>query len=181
MDHREPEEFMSGKGVKITPFKTGGSGIHSYAKEHPLEMPTALEAGTLNGHGIAGLNGALSYLKKTGIDVIYNKEMQLATRFVHGIQTLKNVKLYGDYETDMRVAIVTLNISDYDSASVSDWLWEDYEIAVRGGAHCAPLMHKALKTKEQGAVRFSFSHYNTTEEVDRAIQAVCELADEKKG
>ena len=59
---------------------------------------------------------------------------------------------------------------------MSDWLWEDYEIAVRAGAHCAPLMHEALGTKEQGAVRFSFSHLNTEEEVDTAEKAVREIA-----
>ena len=61
---------------------------------------------------------------------------------------------------------------------VADALAEDYDIAVRAGAHCAPRMHEALGTVEQGAVRFSFSHYNTEEEVDTAIRAIRELAEE---
>ena len=72
--------------------------------------------------------------------------------------------------------MVTLNIGDYDSGAVSDALEEDYGIATRPGAHCAPRMHHALGTAEQGAVRFSFSWFNTVEEVDAAIQAVKELA-----
>lgn len=166
------------EGIHVRPLKVGGSGIHSYDREHPKDMPVALEAGTLNGHGIAGLNGALSYLKKTGIDAIYKKEMQLVKQFVDGVKNIPGVTLYGDYETDKRVAIVSLNIGENDSASVTDWLWEDYEISVRGGAHCAPLMHMALGTKEQGAVRFSFSHVNTEVEVACAIKAVRELAED---
>ena len=38
------------------------------------------------------------------------------------------------------------------------------------------LMHQALGTVDQGAVRFSFSHQNTEAEVDAAIEAVNELA-----
>jgi selenocysteine lyase/cysteine desulfurase len=55
----------------------------------------------------------------------------------------------------------------------------EYDISTRPGAHCAPLMHEALGTKEQGAVRFSFSHYNTEEEIDTAIRAIRELAEEE--
>ena len=86
--------------------------------------------------------------------------------------------LYGDPDLSHRTGIQSLNIRDYDSAQVCDWLYEDYGIAVRGGAHCAPLMHEALGTREQGAVRVSFSYFNTEAEVDRAIEAVRELAEE---
>lgn len=164
------------EGVSVRPLKVGGSGIHSYAKEHPSEMPTALEAGTVNAHGIAGLCASLSYLERTGIENIYQKERMLANRFVKGIRDIENVRLYGDFDAQTRAAIVSLNIGEEDSASVSDWLWEDYEICVRAGAHCAPLMHRALGTEEQGAVRFSFSHYNTVQEIDCAIEAVRTLA-----
>ena len=72
---------------------------------------------------------------------------------------------------------MTLNIGGEDSAEVCDWLWEDYGICVRGGAHCAPLLHRALKTGTQGAVRFSFSCYNTKEEVEVALRAVRKLSE----
>lgn len=165
------------EGLSVRPLKVGGSGVHSYAREHPSEMPTALEAGTLNAHGIAGLCAALSYLEKTGIDQIYQKEQQLAARFVKGIRKIENVCVYGDFDAQVRAAIVSLNIGEEDSGSVSDWLWEDYEICVRAGAHCAPLMHRALGTERQGAVRFSFSHYNTEWEIDCAIEAIRTLAE----
>lgn len=166
------------EGICVQPLKVGGSGVHSYEKEHPSVMPTALEAGTLNSHGIAGLNAAVSYLLSVGVKQVGQQERALADRFVQGVQQMENVRLYGDYNMKERVGIVSLNIGDIDSATVSDWLWEDYEIAVRSGAHCAPLMHEALGTQKQGAVRFSFSHYNTEKEVDAAVEAVCTLARE---
>ena len=86
--------------------------------------------------------------------------------------------VYGDFAAPVRGAIVTLNIRDYDSSAVSDALSENYGIATRPGAHCAPRMHRALGTTEQGAVRFSFSCYNTEQEVEEAIRAVREIAAE---
>ena len=166
------------EGIELRPLKTGGSGIQTYSKEHPVQMPTALEAGTLNGHGIAGLHAALGYLKKEGIDNIRRKEQELMWRFYNGVKDIPGVKIYGDYSQKERCAIVTLNIGDYDSSEVSDELLMEYNISTRSGGHCTPLMHKALGTVEQGAVRFSFSHYNTEEEVDAAVRAIHELAEE---
>ena len=164
------------EGVHIRPLLSGGSGIDTYNEKHPAEMPTALEAGTLNGHGIAGLGAAVSWIEKTGMDRIREKEMSLMRRFYAGVSSIPGVRVYGDFETDKRAPVVTLNILDYDSSEVSDELSTEYGIITRPGAHCAPLMHRALGTVEQGAVRFSFSFYNTEEEVDLAINAVRELA-----
>lgn len=164
------------KGIAVRPLKSGGSGVQTFSRTHPVEMPTALEAGTLNGHGIAGLNAALSYLEQEGIDKIRGREQELMWRFYNGVKDIPGVKVYGDYSVKERCAIVALNIGDYDSSEVSDELLTAYGISTRPGGHCAPLMHEALGTVEQGAVRFSFSHYNTDEEVDTAIAAVRELA-----
>ncbi|MEF9946307.1 MAG: aminotransferase class V-fold PLP-dependent enzyme [Lachnospiraceae bacterium] len=166
------------EGLEIRPLKCGGSGVDTYNKHHPKEMPTALEAGTLNGHGIAGLLAALTYLEETGIDTIRNREQELMWRFYEGIRDIPNVTVYGDFTSKNRCPIVTMNIGNYDSSEVSDELLMSYNISTRPGAHCAPLMHKALGTVEQGAVRFSFSHYNTDEELETAITAVRELAKE---
>ena len=166
------------KGLSVRPLLSGGSGVQTYSKTHPTEMPTALEAGTLNGHGIAGLHAAVEYLEKTGVDTIRAREQDLMWRFYEGVKEIPGVKVYGDFSTKNRCAIVTLNIGDYDSSEVSDELLTEYRISTRPGAHCAPLMHEALGTVEQGAVRFSFSHFTTDEEVDTAIRAIRELAEE---
>ncbi|QDW74937.1 aminotransferase class V-fold PLP-dependent enzyme [Lachnospiraceae bacterium KGMB03038] len=166
------------EGLEIKPLKSGGSGVQTYSKTHPREMPTALEAGTLNGHGIAGLRAAVEYIEETGIDTIRAREQALMWRFYEGVKDIPNVTIYGDFSGKERCAIVALNIGDYDSSEVSDALLTEYQISTRPGGHCAPLMHEALGTVEQGAVRFSFAHYNTEEEVDFAIKAVRELAQE---
>ena len=165
-------------GVEIRPLLSGGSGIDTYNTHHPAQMPTALEAGTLNGHGIAGLGAAVSYITEIGPDTIRERELALMQRFYLGISGIPGVKVYGDFSTKNRAAIVSFNIGDYDSSEVSDELNVRYGIVTRPGAHCAPLMHQALGTVDQGAVRFSFSHFNTEEEVDAAVRAVKELAEE---
>lgn len=166
------------EGLSIRPLKSGGTGVQTYSKTQPTEMPTALEAGTLNGHGIAGLHAAMQYLEETGVDHIRAREQDLMWRFYEGVKDIPDIKVYGDFSTKERCAIVALNIGDYDSSEVSDELLTEYSISTRPGGHCAPLMHEALGTAEQGAVRFSFSHYNTEEEIDIAIRAIRELAEE---
>ncbi len=163
------------EGIEIRPFKVGGSGVQSYSRTHPAEYPTRLEAGTLNGHGIAGLGAAAKFISETGIENIHAKERSLMLRFYEGVKNIEGVTVYGDFTKD-KTAIVALNIRDYESGEVSYELSQGYGIATRPGAHCAPRMHKALGTAEVGAVRFSFSFYNTEEEIDEAVRAVAELA-----
>ena len=165
-------------GVEIRPLLRGGTGVHSYDKDQPQAYPTRLEAGTLNSHGLAGLDAALDFLLATGVEKIYARERLLMRRFYEAVRDIPGVMVYGDFSQDEHAAIVALNIRDYDSSEVSDALFTDYGIATRPGAHCAPRMHEALGTKQQGAVRFSFSYFNTEEEVDTAIRAVRELSAE---
>lgn len=165
-------------GLKIRPLKVGGSGIHTYDHKHPSEMPTRLEAGTLNMHGIAGLYAALKHLSDIGIDVIREKELFLASAFYEGVRNIPGITVYGDFSTSERAPIVSLNIGDYDSGQVSDTLLVDYDIQTRSGGHCAPLMHEALGTVEQGAVRFSFNWFNTEAEVQAAVNAIKEMVEE---
>ncbi|RGH39759.1 aminotransferase class V-fold PLP-dependent enzyme [Firmicutes bacterium AM41-5BH] len=165
-------------GIKIRPLKRGGSGVDTYNHNHPEQMPTALEAGTLNGHGIAGLNAALKYVEEKGMDVIKEVALQRAWQFYDGIKEIPGVAIYGDFSKRERCPIVSFNLYDYDSAEVSDELLMSYGISTRAGGHCAPLMHESLHNAKQGAVRFSFSHFNTKEEVEIAIRAVRELSEE---
>ena len=167
------------EGTEVRPLLSGGSGVQTYLRSHPPQMPTALEAGTLNGHGIAGLGAAIRYLQETGLDVIRKKEQELMRMFYDQVREIPGITVYGDFTARDRCAIVSLNIRDYDSGEVSDALSDRYGIATRPGAHCAPLMHKALGTVQQGAVRFSFSHFNTKEEIEIAVAALQELAMEE--
>ena len=162
-------------GLRVAPLVVGGSGVHSFAEAHPAEMPTALEAGTLNVPGLAGLGAGVRWLLEQGVEALHTKEMALTRSFWEGVREIPGVVLYGTLAAP-RAPIVSLNLAGEDSARVADALWEEYGICVRAGAHCAPQMHRALGTVEQGVVRFSFSHQNTEAEVQCAVKAVRALA-----
>jgi len=166
-----------GEGVEIRPFAVGGSGVQSALETQPAEYPARLEAGTLNSHGIAGLGASLEYIEQRGMESIRAHETALARRFYGAVRQIPDVKVYGNHEAE-HAAIVTLNIGDLDAGAVSDELAERFGIATRPGAHCAPRLHRALGTTEQGAVRFSWSCFNTVEETDAAAEAVRILAEE---
>lgn len=165
------------EGVDVAPWAMGGTGVHSFDPLQPLEWPTRLEAGTLNGHGIAGLSAGLDFIEaQGGVEAIAAHERSLAERFLAGVREIPGIALYGAFDQPMRSAIVSLNVGDIDSAEISDALMQGWGIATRPGAHCAPLMHRALGTERQGVVRFSFGYFNTDEEVDTAIDALRDLA-----
>lgn len=207
------------EGLEVRPLTVGGSGVHSFDRHHPGFMPAALEAGTLNAHGIAGLHGGLRFLGRVGTENILVREDRLARLFYDRVKQIPGIRFYGDfssYDRDeddkdkgekdaatgkyeemvpgeipgdgktaeapvtsaRRVATIALNLGDTDSAETAGDLEEHYGICVRAGAHCAPLMHETFGTKEQGAVRFSFSWFNTEEEVEKAADALREIAED---
>lgn len=165
------------EGVDVAPWAMGGTGVHSFDTLQPLEWPTRLEAGTLNGHGIAGLSAGLDFIEaRGGVEAIAAHERALADRFLAGVREIPGITLYGAFDQPVRSAIVSLNVGDIDSAEISDALMQGWGIATRPGAHCAPLMHRALGTERQGVVRFSFGYFNTDEDVDTTIDALRDLA-----
>ena len=165
------------EGIDVAPWAMGGTGVHSFDALQPMEWPTRLEAGTLNGHGIAGLSAGLDFIEaQGGVEAIATHERALADRFLAGVREIPEIKLYGAFDQSARSAIVSLNVGNIDSAEISDALMQGWGIATRPGAHCAPLMHCALGTERQGVVRFSFGYFNTAEEVDMAIEALRDLS-----
>ncbi len=163
------------EGVEIRPLKVGGTGVQTYSRTQPSELPTRLESGTLNGHGIAGLSAAVDWINETGPDNIHARETELTHRFRELVLAIPGVEVYGSLAEDA-AAIVSLNLAGRDSGEVSDILAQDYGIATRPGAHCAPRLHEALGTKDRGAVRFSFSWFTTFEELDAAAEALREIS-----
>lgn len=168
-------------GVDIPPFVEGGSGVHSYDERHPRFMPEALEAGTVNAHGLAGLAAGVAFLQDVGVEQVHAHVSRLADVFEAGARDVPGVRILGGRGGVDRSGIVALNVGDADSAQVADRLAQEFDICVRAGAHCAPLMHTALGTEEQGAVRFSFSWFNTEAEVEAAVRALASVARELTG
>ena len=88
------------------------------------------------------------------------------------------MEVYGDFSLTARTGVVSLNVAGYSSKEAGDLLAQEYEIATRAGVHCAPLIHQALGTEKRGTLRFSFSWFNTEEEICQAARAVKEIAGE---
>ncbi len=155
--------------------KTGGAGTDSFERFQNQHVPDVFECGTQNSHGLYGLLKGVEYILRQGIDQINERESRLVSRFYQGIRDLDQVTLYGDF-TRPRLPVVSLTVEGMDSSDLALMLWEDYQIATRAGAHCAPLIHQHFKTRAQGMVRFSFSSFNTEDEIDRGIEALRRIA-----
>lgn len=166
------------EGVEIPPFLEGGSGTHSFDLRHPTFMPEALEAGTLNAHGLAGLAAGIAYVEQRGAADIAAHEVALVTRFEDGLAQIPCVRVLGGGSSAGRCGIVAFSIGEEDSGFIADELVNRWGICTRAGAHCAPLMHSALGTEKQGAVRVSFGPFSTESDVDATLEAVACLAGE---
>jgi selenocysteine lyase/cysteine desulfurase len=171
-------------GIEVCPLVTGGTGVSSYEERQPEAYPAHLEAGTLNGHGIVGLSAAVCFISEWSADsdlrgpaAIHVKELALRDQFIETVSDIPGIVLYGPSSGSDCMPIVALNLEGMESWETADILAQEYGIAVRAGAHCAPRMHRALGTEKCGAVRFSFGLFNTVEEVSTAAQALREIAE----
>ena len=169
------EEMISA----MTPLLSGGTGSISHTEEIPEFMPDRFEPGTMNLPGIFGLNSALSWINKVGIENIYNKERTLTRLFLEEIGKLdpkgEKIKLVGKKTEEGRTAVVSIQTPGRDVSEVAYLLDKKYGIMTRVGLHCAPSAHQTLGTYPTGTVRFSFGYFNTEEEVLFAVKALEEI------
>lgn len=152
----------------------GGSGFDSFSKTQPHVLPDLFEPGTANVHSFAGLKAAVEFLEKNPQGDI----TELTKILYDGLKDIKGIKFYSNINLN-HVPIVSFNIKDIPANYIAMKLWDDYEICVRAGSHCAPLFHEKMGTKKQGIVRMSLSFYNTKEEIEKTIEAVKNIAKER--
>ncbi|MCT4606196.1 MAG: aminotransferase class V-fold PLP-dependent enzyme [Marinisporobacter sp.] len=162
----------------MKPLIEGGTGSLSEYEKQPCYMPDKFEAGTMNIPGVYGLNAALKYILKTGIDAIREKELLLVKRFLEKLKDIPDIRIIGKKEVEGRTAVVSIDFPLYDNGQISYRLYKEFGIMTRCGLHCAPSAHKTLKTFPDGTVRFSFSHFNTIEEVDYTIDSIYKCMDQ---
>ncbi len=162
-------------GVKLKPWREGGTGSRSEEELQPVMMPDYLEAGTMNTVGLAGLNEGLKYLQKTGIEAIREHEIKLCRKLTNGLKELDGIRVYGREDAEKSVAVTSFTIEGIDSGELGYILEEGYGILSRTGLHCAPRAHQTLGTFPQGTVRFSFSCFTQEEEIDYALGALQEI------
>jgi cysteine desulfurase family protein len=189
------------EGLTIRPLKRGGTGSVSEQDEQPDFFPDALESGTRNNVGIAGLAAGVDFVLSTGLENVQRHDKELLDAFVDGLIDVPGIVLYGPLKPELQAPVLSmtfdralpdgLNVSfggcggrsipaTFESLHPQEAgtiLQDEYEISVRVGLHCAPLAHQALGTFPDGTVRFSLGYFNTLEEVQVAVDAVKRIAE----
>ena len=162
------------EGIELKAFKEGGTGSISNSIDQPYELPDRFESGTLNTPGIVGLCEGVKFIKKIGIENIYNEEMQLMDQLIRELKKLDFVKIYGSTSLKNRLSVLSINIEGIDASIVGEEL-NDAEIAVRTGYHCAALIHKVIGTEYIGTVRISPGCFNTSKDIDEFIKNIIKI------
>lgn len=157
--------------VDVEPLLYGGTGSESLNLHQPEVYPDKLEAGTLNLPAISALYHGVRYVQKN-ITNFAETLLQTTKNLIANLGTMKNVTCYSQAN---RSGIVAFALNNLPSSEVADLLNSDYDIAVRGGLHCAPLIHKHLNTAEEGLVRVSLAVQNSSREISYLLKAVAEL------
>ncbi len=162
------------KGLEqvISPLMRGGTGSRSEYEQQPDFLPDKFESGTPNTAGYAGLTAGIDFILSRGLNAITAHEKHLTELFLQGIGDIAGITIYGIKDTARRIPVVSFNVRDMDPATVSLELDERFGIMSRPGLHCAPAAHKTIGTYPAGTVRFSFSYFNTEEQIITAIEAL---------
>jgi len=160
----------------LIPMKRGGTGSRSEMEEQPDFLPDLCESGTPNTVGLAGLLAGLDFVLEEGVERIREHERGLTERILRGLQEIPGVTVYGLRDARKQLATLSFNLQGMAPSDVGLRLDEEYGILCRVGLHCSPSSHRTLGTFPEGTVRFGMGYLNRPEEVDRALQAVGELA-----
>jgi selenocysteine lyase/cysteine desulfurase len=160
--------------VDLDPLLTGGTGGDSMLRDMPAAFPDHLEAGTLNGPGIAGLLAGLEFLLAAGVPAVHAHTMSLKRRLHEGLAAVRGVRVVSPLAPD-GVPIVTIVAERIDPATLAARLDREHGVLTRPGLHCAPEAHRVLGTEATGAVRFSLGHASTDAHVTAAVDAVARV------
>lgn len=159
-----------------SPIIFGGTGTESANLTQPQNLPEKLESGTLSTPLIVALGEGVKYVEKHYENNNYKTE-KLTQYLLNKLKTIKDISIYT--LSSSSYGVVSFNLKNYNSNEVSDYLDSKYNIATRGGLHCAPLTHKFLNTVGTGAVRVSLNFKNTKKEIDTLIKGLTELNSNK--
>ncbi len=150
------------------PLLCGGTGSESFRLEMPDFYPDRLESGTLSYPAVCSLYEGALIVKTSG-----ETGAQLLTRMTASLlEKLNEFPNYTAYSSPNPCGIVSFAHKKYSSEEVAGVLSERFSIAVRGGLHCAPLVHRALGTFPDGLVRASFSPWQGLREVNELVKAL---------
>ena len=162
---------------QCSPLMEGGTGSLSHEETQPDVMPDKFEAGTSNLPGFAGLDAALDWIERTGIEAIREREEKLGARLEEGLLSIRGLRLLGSARGESpRLPVYAFNVDGKDNGEFANDLSMTYGIEGRPGLHCAPLAHRTLGTFPEGALRLSPGYYTTEDEIDYTIESIRALA-----
>lgn len=168
-----------GERVHLIPYVTGGTGSYSKSLIQPSDLPDMLHAGTLNTPAIAALGTAADYVRKYGTARILAHERELANLLINKLKGIENLTLLGTEDITKRNGTVAFVLDNIESQNAALELSEKYDIAVRGGWHCAYMAHETLGSQEHGAVRIGIGFYNTARDIDLLVNAIKKISAKK--
>lgn len=159
--------FVDYGNCELVEVIVGGTGSESLNLEMPIKSPDKYESSSMNIVAIKGLEVALDE-----VNLNINREKELLCYLVDRLKKIDKIVLFLPPQ-DKHVGIVSFMIKGYKSDDIGMILDEDYDIAVRTGYHCAPLIHKWLKDEESlGTIRVGLGKFNNFEEIDRLCDAL---------
>lgn len=164
------------ENLVIKPLKVGGTGVRSDLLYQPKERPIFFEAGTPNILGITSLLAGTRFVLENGIANIIDKENKIFLHLFERLSQIDGVVTYGNYKTKQRCPIVSFNIKGVSPEDAGFILESSYDIIIRSGLHCAPLIHESLGTYPRGSLRVSLSFFTKDEEIDCFIDAVKQIS-----
>lgn len=159
--------------VSLAPLRHGGTGSSSESMLQPDEIPDRYESGTLNYHGLAGLNAGVRYISEN-LERVFMQEREMTSFLYSELRAMPDITLYSPDLESARAGIVSFNIGDMSSSQAADAL-DRAGFAVRGGLHCAPGAHAFLGTLRRGTVRASVGHATTNSEIEAFISEIRKL------
>ena len=163
------------KNIDFEPLICGGTGSESFNLLQPRDYPERLESGTLNVPGICGMRQGLKVVKEKGVEHIYKAETEICNEIVYGLKQIENVIVYRDECSEKYAPLVSFNVRNLHSETVSAMLNKE-GYAVRGGYHCAPLAHISRGTKSTGTVRISPSVFTCKKDIKNLLNLIRKIA-----
>ncbi len=161
---------------EISPLRLGGTGSQHVDATQPTQMPQKFEAGSLNVPAISGLGEGVKFVHSEVGEAMQEHTEDLMVELRDGLANIEGVKIFGPTEKSQRTGVTSISIDGFDSQTVAGILDVDFAIQIRAGFHCAPLMHKRLGTDQDGLIRFSPGPFNTSVDIEMAVNAIAEIA-----
>lgn len=163
-------------GLELRPLKVGGTGVRSESVFQPEEGPLLYEAGTPNVPGIVSMTAGVEFLLAEGVENLRNRALRRFEELRRALGEIEGVTMYGEARSNAQLAVLSFNIDGWNPDQVSYALENSFDIVVRSGLHCAPLMHEAIGTSLEGTVRASPSCHTTEQEVMNLVVAIQQMA-----